>query len=115
MEVTLAEMMEADQTAGRLVGAASRPEVVFRAVHLVMAVAAPVPTDRVAEGHTMVEMGMTEDPVLAAVVVLEAEGAQVAPEAQVDQAVREEEEAPLMRVMTVDGEVAASTPTSQRS
>ena len=71
-----------------------------------VAVAAPVPTDRVAEGHTMVEMGMTEDPVLAAVVVLEA---------QVDLAVREEEEAPLMRVTTVDGEVAASKPTSQRS
>ena len=102
----MAEMMEADQTAGRLVEAASRPEAVFRAVHLVVAVAAPVPTDRVAEGHTMVEMGTTEDPVLAAVVVLEA---------QVDLAVREEEEMPLMRVTTVDGEVVASTPTSQRS
>ena len=115
MEVTLAEMMEADQTAGRLVEAASRPEAVFRAVHLVVAVAAPVPTDRVAEGHTMVEMGTTEDPVLAAVVVPEAEGAQVAPEAQGDLAAREEEEVPRMRVMTVDGEEVASAPASRRS
>ena len=115
MEVTLAEMMEADQTAGRLVGAASRPEVVFRAVLPVAEVAVPVLMDRAADGHTMVEMGTTEDPVLAAVVVPEAEGAQVAPEAQGDLAAREEEEAPLMRVMTMDGEVAASAPTSRRS
>ena len=111
----MAEMMEDARIAGRLVGAAIRPEVVSRAVRLVAEGAVPVTTDRAADGQIMMEMGTTEDPALAAVAVPEAEGAQGAPEAEGALAAREEEEALLMRVMTMDGEVAASAPTSRRS
>ena len=113
MEVALAEMTEADRTAGRPVEAVTLPEVAFQAEIPVTEVAVPIPMDQVVDGHKMMDTGTTEDPVLAAVVVLEAEGAQVAPEAQGDLAVREE--IPQMRVMTVDVEEVAPTLASRRS
>ena len=109
MAVTSAEMTGADQTVGRRAGAASRPEVVSLAVILVTEVAVPILMDQVADGHQMMDAGATEDPVLAAVVVPE-----VALKAQGDLTAREKEVIP-MRVTTVDGEAAASKPTSQRS
>ena len=103
-DLILAEMMEADaRIVGRLAEAVSRLEVVVRPV---AEVAVRVRTDRVAGGHTMMEAGTTEDLTLAA---------QEAPEAEGALAVREEEAAPQMRVMTVDEGVAASTPTSRKS
>ena len=92
--------------------AATRLEVVVRPV---AEVAVPVLTDRAADGQAMMEMGTEEDLALAALAVPEAEGAQEAPEAEGALAVREEEEVPLMRVMTVEEGVAASTPTSRKS
>ena len=111
----MAEMMEDARIVGRLVGAATRQEVVSRAVRPVAEVAVPVPTDRAADGQMMMGMGTAEDLALAAVAVPEAEGAQGAPEAEGALAAREEEEVPLMRVTTTDGEVAASAPTSRKS
>ena len=105
-EMTLAEMMEDARIAGHLVGAAIRPEVASRVVRLVAEGTVPVTTDRAADGQIRMEMGTTEDTALAAV---------GAPEAEDHLAAREEEEVPLMRVMTMGGEVAASAPTSRKS
>ena len=102
-DLILAEMLEGARILGRLAEAVSRLEVVVRPV---AEVAVRVRTDRVADGQTMMEAGTTEDLTLAA---------QEAPEAEGALAVREEEEAPQMRVMTVDEGVAASTPTSRKS
>ena len=109
MEVALAEMTEADRTAGRPVGAATLPEAVFQVVIPVTEVAIPILTDQVVEGHQMMGAGATEDPVRAAVVVPE-----VAPEAQGALTAREKE-IPRMRVMMADVEEVAPTPPSRRS
>ena len=114
-EMTLAEMMEDARIAGRLVGAAIRPEVASRTVHLVAEGTVPVTTDRAADGQIRMEMGTTEDTALAAVAVPVAEGAQGAPEAEDHLAAREEEEVPLMKVMTMGEEMTASAPTSRKS
>ena len=79
-DLILAEIMEADaRIVGRLAEAVSRLEVVVRPV---AEVAVRVRTGRVADGHTMMEAGTTEDLTLAAMAVPEAEGAQEAPEAE---------------------------------
>ena len=102
-DLILAEMMEGARILGRLAEAVSRLEVVVRPV---AEVAVRVRTDRVADGQTMMEAGTTEDLTFAA---------QEAPEAEGALAVREEEEAAQLRVMTVEEGVAASTPTSRKS
>ena len=102
-DLILADMMEGARILGRPAEAVSRLEAMVRPV---AEVAVRVRTDRVADGQTMMEAGTTEDLTLAALGTPEAEGAL---------AVREEEEAPQMRVMTVDEGVAASTPTSRKS
>ena len=108
MEVALVETTEADRTAGRPVGAATLPEVVFQVVIPVMEMAIPVLMDQVVEGHQMMGAGATEDPVRAAVVVPE-----VAPEAQGALTARGTE-IPRMRVMMVDVEEVVPTPQSRR-
>ena len=113
MEVALAEMTEADRTAGRPVGAVTLPEVVFQAVIPVTEVAVPIPMDQVVDGHKMMDTGTTEDPILAAVAALVAEGARVAPETQGDLTVREEMS--RTRVMTADVGEAVATTASWRS
>ena len=103
-EVASVETTEAGQTAGRLAAVATLPEEAFQAGIPVTEVAVPILMDQVVDGHKMMDTGTTEGLILAAVVALEAEGAQVAPETQGDLTVREE--IPQMRVMTVDvGEV----------
>ena len=113
MEVALVETTEADRTAGRPVGAATLSEVVFQAVIPATEVAVPILMDQVADGHNMMDTGTAEDPILAAVAALEAEGAQVAPETQGDVTVREEMS--QMRVMTADAGEVVPTPASRRS
>ena len=111
-EEALVETTEAGQTAGRPVAAATLPEVAFPAEIPVTEAAVPILMDQVVDGK-MMDTGTTEDPILAAVAALEAEGAQVAPETQGDLTVREE--ISQMRVMTVDVGEVVPTPASRRS
>ena len=99
---TSAVTMEGTGIAGRLVAEASRRVVVVR---LVAEVAVRVQTGLEADGRTTME-----DLTLVAPVV-PAEGAQEALEAEVALVVREEDETPLMRVMTTGEGVVASAPT----
>ena len=100
------ETTEADRTAGCPVAAATLPEVAFPAEIPVTEAAVPILMDQVVDGK-MMDTGTTEDPILAAVAALEAEGAQVAPETQGDLTVREMSR---MKVMMADvGEVVAVT------
>ena len=110
-DLTLVETMGGAHIAGRPVEAVSR----FVVVRLTAEVTVRVRTDQVADGHTMMEMGTTEDLPVATLVVPEAEGAQEAPEAEGTLAVMEGEEAPQMIVTTMDEGVAASTPTLRKS
>ena len=107
------ETTEAGQTAGRPVAAATLPEVAFPAEIPVTEVAVPIPMDQAVDSHKMMDTGTTEDPILAAVAALEAEGAQVAPETQGDLTVREEMS--QMIVMTADAGEVVPTPASRRS
>ena len=109
----MVETTEADRTAGRPVVAATLPEVAFPAGIPVMEVAVTIPMDQVVDGHKMMDTGTTEDPILAAVAALEAEGARVAPETQGDLTVREEMS--RTRVMTADVGEVVPTPASRRS
>ena len=94
--------MEGAGIAGRLVAAVSHLAVVVR---LVAEVAVRVQTGLEADGRTTME-----DLTLVAPVV-PAEGAQEAPEAEGALVVREEEEeTPLLRVMTTSGGVVVSAP-----
>ena len=109
----MVETTEADQTAGRPVAAATLPEVAFPAEIPVTEAAVPIPMDQAVDGHKMMDTGTAEDPILAAVAALEAEGARVAPETQGDLTVREEMS--RTEVMTVDVGEVVPTPASRRS
>ena len=112
-EVASVETTEAGQTAGRLAAVATLPEVAFPAEIPVTEAAVPIPMDQVVDGHKMMDTGTTEDPILAAVAALEAEGARVAPETQGDLTVREEMS--RTRVTTADVGEVVPTPASRRS